>query len=366
MTNADSPDNPFEDSPRPTEEADQIEQLAKITTQLQDMRYKGSRKILRGVHPKSHGCLRAVFQVLPDLDESLQVGLFATPGRRYRAKIRFSNASVRVEPDITESGHGSRGMALKVLNVDGEMLLDDEGKNNQDFLMINQPAFAFANAEDYLRLNQISLANDDKIDAFFAPFPGITPQQGARLQRSGQLVKELLTTPVANPLTVKYFGAAPFLFGPDRVMRFSAEPKVGETHQVLPEAPSENYLREALEETMGGSDDVVFDFKVQVRGAGDDLAIENASAVWDEAETPYVTVAKIMIPAPQRNLFSRHRRRACERLVFTPWHSLADHRPLGSINRLRKAVYLASEEHRKPMRARRRRGTVKRPRPNAP
>ena len=36
----------------------------------------------------------------------------------------------------------------------------------------------------------------------------------------------------------------------------------------------------------------------------------------------------------------------CEALVFTPWHCLADHQPLGSINRLRKAVYLASEAHR--------------------
>ena len=36
----------------------------------------------------------------------------------------------------------------------------------------------------------------------------------------------------------------------------------------------------------------------------------------------------------------------CERLVFTPWHSLAAHQPIGSINRLRKAVYEASAQHR--------------------
>ena len=30
-----------------------------------------------------------------------------------------------------------------------------------------------------------------------------------------------------------------------------------------------------------------------------------------------------------------------ENLSFTPWHSLPEHRPIGGINRVRKAVYLA-------------------------
>ena len=32
----------------------------------------------------------------------------------------------------------------------------------------------------------------------------------------------------------------------------------------------------------------------------------------------------------------------CEAMSFTPWHALKEHRPLGGINRLRKAVYSAS------------------------
>ncbi|MDH3914498.1 MAG: hypothetical protein OEU09_24750, partial [Rhodospirillales bacterium] len=57
-------------------------------------------------------------------------------------------------------------------------------------------------------------------------------------------------------------------------------------------------------------------------------------------------VAKITIPAPQKNIDGPQQVERCEALAFTPWHSLADHQPLGSINRLRKAVYLASEAHR--------------------
>ena len=65
--------------------------------------------------------------------------------------------------------HGSRGMAIKVLDVGGEVLIDDNGAHNQDFLMINQPVFAFANTEDYLVWIRYFLQDNDKADGFFAP-----------------------------------------------------------------------------------------------------------------------------------------------------------------------------------------------------
>ena len=316
------------------------------------MRYPDPAPKLRGVHPKSHGCVRAFFEVRHDIAEHLRVGLFATPGKRYRAWIRFSNAAVRVEHDLKDGKHGSRGMAIKVMGVDGEVLLDDGGKRNQDFLMINQPQFAFANAEDYLRLNQIIRQHDDDPSLFFAPLqvevPGVTDQQKARIARTFGLIQQLQAVPVANPLEVRYFGAAPFLFGADRVMRFSAEPWGGEKPQVMPDNPSENYLHEALVSTLARRQNVNFDFQIQVRGQGEDLSIEDASTVWDEAETPFVNVARIIIPAPQHRIDGPKRLKDCERLVFTPWHALREHQPLGSINRLRKAVYQASEGHRCP------------------
>ena len=36
----------------------------------------------------------------------------------------------------------------------------------------------------------------------------------------------------------------------------------------------------------------------------------------------------------------------CEAMAFSPWNALAEHRPMGGINRLRKAVYLASQDMR--------------------
>jgi hypothetical protein len=350
MANSEAADNPFETIPRPPEEAGQIDEIAGLTVRLLDKRYPPPARVLRGVHPKSHGCVRAFFEVHEDIAEPLQVGLFARPGKRYHAWIRFSNAAVRVAHDLKDGKHGSRGMAVKVMGVKGDVLLEDDGGRNQDFLMINQPAFAFANAEDYLRLTKTIWENDDDATRFFAPLqvevPGVSDAQKARIARSFKLVQRLQSEPVVNPLEVRYFGAAPFLFGADRVMRFSADPCDGEKPQVFTEVPSEDYLRAALTKTMEQKRDICFDFKVQVRGTGEDLHIEDASTVWDEAETPYVSVARITIPAPQKSIDGPQQVERCEKLAFTPWHCLADHRPLGSINRLRKEVYLASEAHR--------------------
>ncbi len=160
---------PFEQNENPKLEAKKITEVVDRTISLLDSRYPAPKKVLRGVHPKSHGCIKASFEINPDIETSLQIGLFASPGKIYDAFIRFSNAAARLGPDISAEGeHGSRGMAIKVFDVGEEVLIKDSGKCNQDFLMINQPVFAFANTDDYLRLTRILDRNNDSPDAFFA------------------------------------------------------------------------------------------------------------------------------------------------------------------------------------------------------
>src|SRR5207247_2573520 len=110
-------------------------------------------------------------KVNDSLPENLRVVVFAEPGHEYGAWIRFSNAAVKVEADSKSKDgvpiHGSRGMAVKLLGVTGSPLLPTTGPLTQDFLMINQPVFAFSNVEDYLALSQILLDDDDRPDRFF-------------------------------------------------------------------------------------------------------------------------------------------------------------------------------------------------------
>jgi hypothetical protein len=341
-------------------EIKQINEIATLTRQLLTKRYTDVNKtVLRGVHPKSHGCVNATFKINDDIEPELQVGLFGTKGKEYQALIRFSNATGLVEDDVTSTDEGiensSRGMAIKVLAVEqgGPFLKEDNCARNQDFLMINTPAFAFANVPDYLRLNQVLVTQNDQAAGFFAPLsPNVHPvaftdQQRATALQSAQIVGEIKSIVVANPVEAQYFGAAPFGFGPKRVMRFSAKPRVAANPQVLPTNPSADYLRQALDTRMKEDQPVVFDFMVQVRRADEDnLMMENATEHWPEADYPFINVATVTISAPQANISSKPSEDACEELVYTPWHALAVHEPLGGINRLRKKVYSTSANTR--------------------
>jgi len=368
MSQASTSRCPFEHIQNPDQEAEQIAETTDLTVKLLDKRYPPPKQILRGVHPKSHGCVKATFTINPDIAAEFQVGLFAEPGKQFDAFIRFSNAAAVVGPDIDKEGkHGSRGMAVKVLDVGGEVLIDDNGASNQDFLMINQPVFAFANTEDYLRLDSVLDRDNDVPTGFFAPLqlqnPAITEEQRRsilayieaedisdediqRIADSARIVGQIQATPVANPLGIQYFSAAPFLFGSDRVMKFSARPCAEVPPTKVPNPPPDNYLRDVLTETINRNEVLHFDFMLQVRTEGNDLGIENASSLWDEARYPFISVAKITIPAPQPEVDSEENKAHCENLAFTPWHSLVEHQPIGSINRLRKSVYQASAEHR--------------------
>jgi hypothetical protein len=258
-------------------------------------------------------------------------------------------------------------MAIKVMAVDGEMLLGDNGVSNQDFLMINQPVFAFANTPDYLRLSKIIHQNNDDPRAFFAPIQlnspetseqqkqqieayikqeNLAPADIQRILDTFKIVQQIKASGVANPLNVQYFSAAPFLFGADKVMKFSVKPRLHVEPSAIPENPSADYLQEAVSQSLQNEQSLVFDFMVQVRSDRGDLELENASSLWEESDPHFVNFDTLTNIAPQTELSTAENRGHCENLAFTPWHSLAAHQPIGSINRLRKPVYQASAEHR--------------------
>jgi hypothetical protein len=100
----------------------------------------------RSVHAKSHGVLRGKVTVLPGLPPDLAQGLFAKPGE-YRAALRFSTIPGDVLDDHVST---PRGLAVKIIDVDGPRLPGSEADTTQDFVMINGPAFGAPNAEAFL------------------------------------------------------------------------------------------------------------------------------------------------------------------------------------------------------------------------
>ena len=326
----------------PKGEAGQIAEIASLITQLLQQRYPNSMA-RRGVHPKDHGCLQAKFTVNPDIPEAYRVGVLATPGKTYETWIRFSNATGTVISDLAPNGAASsRGMAIKLMGVEGATLLGEPGAKTQDFLLINQPMFAFANVSEYLEVTRLQVRNhDDNAKIFPELFAAKTPET----EETRKIVGQTAVTQMGNLLDSPYFSASPFLFGKDAVAKFAVKPRDHANTQPPPIPAPNNYLREALKKSLDEKDGkpAIFDFQVQIRNS-DSLPIENASSKWEESSAPFQNVATITIDKQDFN--NPLRITECEHLVFTPWHGLAEHQPLGGINRLRLGVYNASAQYR--------------------
>jgi hypothetical protein len=86
--------------------------------------------------------------------------------------------------------------------------------------------------------------------------------------------------------------------------------------------------------------DACFELAVQKQVDADRMPIEDATVVWDERRSPFVPVAQIVIPV--QSFESDAQMAFCENLSYTPWHALPEHRPLGGLNRIRRAVYEAT------------------------
>jgi len=99
----------------------------------------------RGQHPKSHGCVRAQFEVLPDLPAPYKVGLFAKPAT-YTAHIRFSNGK-----HIDDTNRDIHGMAIKLTGVPGRKILDTESEaTTHDFILADHPVFFIQDTDEYV------------------------------------------------------------------------------------------------------------------------------------------------------------------------------------------------------------------------
>jgi len=103
-------------------------------------------------------------------------------------------------------------------------------------------------------------------------------------------------------------------------------------------------LRLILEETLRAQQ-LLFEFQVQLRTSAASMPVEDASVQWPESESPYRTVALLLLPRQEIN--TEEQKAICSQLEFNVWHALSDHRPLGGINRLRREAYPISAASRR-------------------
>ena len=294
-----------------------IESLKKMTIDRLHEQYPPGVSVRRDAHPKTHGLVTAEFIVLDDFSHALRHGVFNRP-RTFDALIRFSAGDTYPYPDTRVPRSG--GMAIKLLGVEGEKLLERERHApTQDFIMINFPGFLAQSFQSYEALHVA--ATPEARARFYQEYPA-----------EEALYKRQSLEPFHNPVQARYFSQVPYLLGPNAI-KFSAKPITNAANEPSAEGP--DFLREVMKQQVAESD-VYFDFMVQVQTDPVRMPIEDSLTIWDEALSPFQRVAIIRIP---RQDITAEAIDIAENLAFTPWHALPEHRPLGNMNRTRRVVY---------------------------
>ncbi len=331
---------------QPGEEQDIEAMIATILRHLQKTYPPGGS--LRQFHPKMHGFLTAEFLVDANLPVRMRQG-FLQPGKTYKAWVRFSNANTRVSDDHKAD---LRGMAIKLLDVPGEMLEPDEGMpQSQDILLVSYPTLMSPDVASF-RKNIRAICGGFGSMLWF----GLNPMNWPALIRTLQSMKK-----TDHLFSLRYWSVSPSRLGtPDQAVKYSVVPTTAPTvaggdssrFAVAGQASSlsvvarrgslgPDYLRDKMQRELSRRA-FVFDFRVQFQEDAVSMPIENPCVEW---KSPWHKVAQIILP--MQVFTTAERVQAGEQASFSPWHSLPEHRPLGGISRARRKVYAAISAFRR-------------------
>jgi len=278
----------------------------------------------RGGNTKTHGVLRAELSVRDDLPEHLRRGFFATPAT-YKAWVRYSGPGPFVTPDIDDVGFMS--MAIKIMGVPGPKLMDDE-KFTLDMFGTSVPTFVSPDIRANAELQKWSGKN--------APlYYFLNPKDSHILDA---IMQGLWTKTQTSPIEGEYFSCVAYLLGEGQAMQYMFRPRLRTRTPVprLPFRPPDNYLRDAMVATLA-EQDVEFDILIQVQTDPFLMPIENGCVMWPTNLSPRVPAAVLRIPRQKFDTPEQLNFAHC--LRFNPFHTIAEHKPLGNISRARERMY---------------------------
>lgn len=278
----------------------------------------------RGFHAKIHSCLKAEFHPNANRPAQTRHGVFADDGVK-QAWVRMSNGQGK---SLQDNERDVRGIAIKVMEVEGARLIDDDA-TTQDFLMTTRPASHVNDASEFMEFAEAAATG--KLLGWGLKHP----VSATRLFRQ--------TAPVAT-LVTKYWSGSPYRVGP-AVGKFSVWPCGGQPSTTQGTTTSDpNYLRLDLEHRMSAGA-VCYELGIQIRRDPANESVEKGSSIWAEQHNPFIPVARLVIPRRTAEQ-SRVDEEYCNDLAFNPWNGVVEHQPLGHMNRARRQVYKASADLR--------------------
>jgi len=308
------------------------------------------RPLCRGTHAKGV-CARAQFEVFnvtagrdPELAARLAKGIFGKPGV-YPATVRFGNSNPKVNSDLKPD---VRSLSFSVdLTRDGTVV-SDAGVDRQDFSLQNTTTLPINDAAAFLATMKLLTASNPAAGLWSLPF-----RDKLRVLRTIALVQVQTHQKIKPYQQLRYGSNVPFRHGPIDVVKYSSAPSPDNPARPLQRSNPNGLQDELIRHLKEDGKMSVFDFGVQFLDAGRmtywgkrrdaNFWIENASVEWNEAESPFHTVARLTLLSK-----SQLRPDAAEATyIDVTGNSTPDSAPLGSINRARQPAEVASRKARK-------------------
>lgn len=313
--------------------------LSETMLSIAQKTYRDGGHAIRSVHAKSHGLLEGEFRVLDGLPPTLAQGLFAKPGT-YKAFARLSTTPGDILHDSVST---PRGLALKIVDVEGERLNAEDDSASQDFLMVNGKQFNASSAKAFLLNLKGLAATTDRAEGLKEVASKLLRGVESVIEAFGSKSASIMALgghPETNILGESFFAQLPLRYG-DYVAKFALVPQSEElkalTGQELDLNHNPDGLREAVSDYFRRNT-AVWEFQVQLCSDVEEMSVEDAASEWDEEKSPFITVATLTV-APQPSWNREREREINDGMSFRPWNGLAAHRPLGSIMRMRKLAY---------------------------
>ncbi|PKV83249.1 peroxidase family protein [Streptomyces sp. TLI_146] len=314
-----------------------FERLARelLRVQLKVKKRGGAASVDRAFHAKAVlGVENARLTFRDDLPETLRAG-FARPGAEYPVTVRLSNASGARQPDFAPD---LRGAALRVEVGPGE---------THDLLMTSFPVSHARDAVEFVAFAKAMAGADSRLRKGYALFLKLPLAVGwstaARMRRN--VVAGTRRT-VRSLALETYWSRGAILWGDRGPVRYQLRPVADAPAAPAASRTDPDYLRRELSQRLRQAD-VVFELCVQRYVDARSTPVENGAAEWTEEAAPVVPVATLTIP--RQDIHTAEARACASRvdlLAFNPWHTSEGFRPLGNLNRARKAAYEASSAHR--------------------
>jgi hypothetical protein len=322
------------------------DRLQDTLRKISETTYRQTTYSARSVHAQSHGLIYAEMEIYENLPENFAQGMFATP-KKLPLVMRFSTVPGDI---LNDKVCTPRSLGIKIIGVEGERLSGSEDAITQNFLFVNGSSFLSSSVQQFLsNLKVLSSTPDDPSDFknFLSQILQATSKLLGALNMQTEVDRNHERPVETNILGETYFSQDPILYG--NFMAKIALVPIAPALTALTNKPIDvSFASDSLRKSVVDffiSNTAEWELRIQLCTDINQMPIEDSSVVWSEDVSPYFPVARIT--AKPQIAWSPYRSQVVDNgMMFSPWHGIKSHRPLGSVMRLRKMTYEMSRDLR--------------------